>query len=57
MGKNKVVEWYCVSCDKIAIPKQVLVQGPNGVIAVEVRPKTCLECGEHLQRHVTRVRG
>lgn len=56
MGKNKVVEWYCTSCDKIAIIKQHLVQGPNGTVVENVRPMTCLECGAHLQRHVTRVR-
>lgn len=55
MNKNKVVEWYCVSCEKIVAPKQFLYQTPEGIFAKDVSPKTCPECNSTLQRHVTRV--
>jgi formate dehydrogenase maturation protein FdhE len=55
MGKNKVVEWYCTSCEEIKSPKQQLLIGPQGPLAVQVRPATCPDCNTHLQRKVTRV--
>ena len=55
VNKNKVVEWYCPDCETIVEPKQVAIATPEGMIAIDINPKTCPDCGSHLQRHVTRV--
>lgn len=55
MNKNKIIEWYCPRCETIVTPKQVVLVTSEGMVPVDVNPKTCPDCNSYLQRHVTRV--